>query len=111
MLNHLKKLLADATPGPWPVGYIYWSFRQVEKSGCEGVYQHMDGTEISDEESGCCPGKEDAPFIAAAVNALPLLFAVVEAARSIADDSFPGSNNDDYRALQKAIAKLNEVQQ
>jgi hypothetical protein len=38
------------------------------------------------------------------------LLAVVDAARSIADDSFPGSTNDDYRALQKALARLDEEQ-
>ena len=123
MPSRLEELMAAATPRPWPAGYIYWSLRQVEKSGCEGVYAHLDGTEMSDEESGRCPQKEDAVFIATAINALPDLLAVVDAARKFRDQVF------DYKTIHnhgthveahirvntlaefdKALTKLDEVQ-
>ena len=78
MLDKLKALEAAATPGPWPVGFIFWSLRQVEKSCNDTVYSHMDGAELSDDESGRCPSKTDAPLIAAARNALPDLIAVAQ---------------------------------
>ena len=78
MLDQLKALEAAATPGPWPVGFIFWSLRQVEKSCNDTVYSHMDGAELSDDESGRCPSKTDAPLIAAARNALPDLIAVAQ---------------------------------
>ena len=111
MLDQLKALEAAATPGPWPVGFIFWSLRQVEKSCNDTVYSHMDGAELSDDESGRCPSKTDAPLIAAARNALPDLIAVAEAANRLrsACDVYGGNPNlvgALVDSLDEALARL-----
>lgn len=79
-LDRHRALLAQATPGPWPVGFLYWTLRVVIKHDFD-VWKHMDGSDITDEESARCPSKEDAEFIAAAVNAHPLLLDLWEEVR------------------------------
>jgi hypothetical protein len=88
--EELRRLLSEATPGPWHIG----------KDSLEDLVCSPSGALIA--ETGLrIP--EDATLIAAAVNALPALLAVVEAAQEI-DVSY-----SDARLLA-ALDALRDVQ-
>lgn len=79
----LRKLLEEGTPGPWMV-----ADRSVREHGAE-VASIESGVSVVRplDDSLIEPGdpKADAALIAAAVNALPMLLDVVEAARAFDD--------------------------
>lgn len=92
-LSELRALLAKATPRPWEPNTEIRGWAQVlSASGriCGEVYH-----------------ASDAALIAAAVNALPALLDVAEAAKFLADED--PCNCADHAALRRALAKLSDV--
>lgn len=83
-LANLRCLLAAATPGPWR---WYWSQnRAFIESDTHTVVEVFDA---DPEVHGGIEHEADAALIAAAVNALPHLIAVAEAAQRLKDQGAP----------------------
>ena len=83
MLADLRKLLAEATPGSW---------------------QSMEAWERLEGENRLILSPENVALIVAAVNALPALLDVVEAAREVVDTKWV--HDDDVRGLRAALDAL-----
>lgn len=133
-LTELRKLLAEATPGPWVVGTILGQCHLPHiHDGCSCVYdRRIETTEgcheivskskmctiagnYDYEEGGIC-SKKDAALIAAAVNALPSLLAAAEreaklreALHDIIEELIGGNDPDTCETIEKmARAALTE---
>jgi hypothetical protein len=94
-IERLRALLAEATPGPWRHGPLFWEAWATDADGAMTVrvaeVPHGGYDPESDRMRGVFvdPGidrsrEPDAALIAAAVNALPALLDVAEAARLVA---------------------------
>lgn len=118
MLERLEKLLADATPGPW----VCEGRGSLQMDGSRDyweVHGPHDGERWAKVCSTCPPAHrnpQNLKLIAAAVNALPALLAVVEAARKLSgaatlsqDDCMSTVHTDYVDELEIALAKLDEV--
>lgn len=94
-LDRLKELLAQATPGPWevnPDGAEEWWYSDtiLGEGGAGGAV------------ASCTKG--NAPLVVTAINALPALLEVAEAATSYIEDAVDGNR------LRSALAKLEAVE-
>jgi hypothetical protein len=124
MIERIKKLLADATPGPW---YCEGrgSLRMDGSRDYWEVHGPHDGERWAKVCSTCPPAHrnpQNLQLIAAAINALPTLLAVVEAAETLINDMSIELDDErlpylacqvyraDARRLLEALAKLGEVQ-
>jgi hypothetical protein len=97
--EELRRLLDAATPGPW----------HIHKDNLEDLVCSPSGTLIAETQLRI---PEDAALIIAAVNALPALLAVVEAAhdwRNAYESNDP--SNDTFEAMNAALDALREAQQ
>ena len=83
-IDDLQRLHEAATRGPWLEGPVFWLLRYASKHDID-IYQHRDGTPLTDEETSMTPSKEDAPAIVALHNAWPAIHRVLVAAREFAD--------------------------
>jgi len=117
MPSRLEELLAAATPLPW----VCEGRGSLKMDGSRDYYEihgPHDGERWAKVCSTCPPAHrnpQNLKLIAAAVNALPDLLAVVEAARrylSEVDAGSPFSSFVDERRayLRVSLAKLDEVQ-
>jgi hypothetical protein len=96
--KRLRALLAEATPGPWRFGDAHPDELVVADSmTLAGATTVVCYGEPDDE------GKADAALIAAAVNALPALLDVAEAARDYL------AHDRDTNALAAALAQVKET--
>jgi hypothetical protein len=94
IIERLRALLAEATPGPWA-----WT----ETGGPFALVMGPDGDELVHVRMNLGLGSNpdrDAALIAAAVNALPALLDVAEAARDYL------AHDRDTNALAAALARL-----
>lgn len=115
MIKRLEKLLDAATPGPWS---YEWNDRDDHEAGIDIMAAPPNGRVALVELSHFGePTRAEAELIAAAVNALPALLAVVEAAREVSTFRYcTKAVCDDYiwqrnkSCLSEALAKLDEVQ-
>ena len=99
-IQHLRELLANATGGPWNDEYPEEVLApRLDREGDEGPWKTV--AECS---------TEDAALIVAAINALPALLDVAEAARYTSDTV--AASRPEYpdigglRALKEALTKL-----
>lgn len=69
----------SATAGPWIEGPLYWILRYAGKLDLD-IYKHLDGEDLTDEETCRIPRKEDAAFIASIRAAVPALLAAAREA-------------------------------
>jgi hypothetical protein len=117
MIARLRHLLSEATPGPWrpereppPIRNDYFDRHMrddsspIESTGTAFAF----GTAV-----GVTSQRQDAQLIAAAVNALPKLLAVVDAARKLAyawrhvgADELVVAHEAEEKALVDALASL-----
>lgn len=81
-IDDLQRLHEAATRGPWLEGPVFWLLRYASKHDID-IYQHRDGTPLTDEETSMTPRKEDAPAIVALHNAWPAIHRVLVAARAL----------------------------
>ncbi len=75
-IQRLRDLLAEATPGPWEAsfdGYMIGNSVSVKMTGANG--EHITNRLVLSEQS-----RGDTALVAAAVNALPQLLAIADAA-------------------------------
>lgn len=114
MLDRLEQLLAAATPRPWN---YEWNDRDDHEAGIDIMAAPPNGRVALVELSHFGESTHaDAELIAAAVNALPDLLAVVEAAEFLRRDNpvcYDEATRlaiiaERERALDEAIAKLDE---
>ena len=103
--DRLRALLAEATPGPWDVDDIH------PDHCAQSPWGHKTVTFGPGSVALALMSPEDQPtaaLIVAAVNALPALLDVVEAARSLTGDdmAYRGSTSQTWAALRAALAKL-----
>ena len=100
-IEELRRLEGAATPGRWVS-------RKIEDA--KDDWWSIDAP--GDPPSLALVGPEDAAFIAAARNAMPLLLEVVEAAREIVDDGIEHEETAcqcaDHRRLRAALASLTD---
>ena len=91
MTDTLRRLLSEATPGPWIRPWGTYSIRQAFGRGGE-----------------CTLPQPDIDLITAAVNALPVLLDVAEAARLLmaAHDHY---QPHDELGLREALSRLEET--
>jgi hypothetical protein len=104
MIEHIKKLLADATPPPWHCEGR-GSLRMDGSRDYWEVHGPHDGERWAKVCSTCPPAHrnpQNLKLIAAAVNALPALLAVVEAARKRAK---VGGHRAGYGCCEASFAK------
>jgi hypothetical protein len=105
--NELRRLLSEATPGPWQAEFA--SLHVGGRLEITEWFVRLDGDDVAiaadivDPRNDDKPSKANAALIAAAVNALPALLAVVEAAEAHREALW----NDDYKLSQKR--KANEA--
>ena len=85
--NELRRLLADATPGPWGVSYGYrgecWQVFETKPDGTPYLNAKSafdDGSAGGEYGQRCTPATRD--LIVAAVNALPAMLDELDAARA-----------------------------
>ena len=96
--EELRRLLSEATPGPW----------HINKDSLEDLVCSPSGTLIAETQLRI---PDDAALIAAAVNALPALLAVVEAAhdwRNAYESNDPSDKA--FEAMNAALDALSEVE-
>lgn len=106
MMNVLKRLLAEATPGPWQA-YADHPLHRRPFVGANGFAVGSVYVAVTARDSEGI-GLADAALIAAAVNALPDLLAVVAAARAyLYHYAYPERGIDPLLdALSEALDKL-----
>jgi len=95
--EELRRMLAEATPGPWHTGSM---------GSCDRIYS-QDGDLIAETWESTL---EDAALITAAINALPALLAVAEAAhdwRNAYESNDPSDKA--FEAMNAALDALREV--
>ena len=108
-LVSLRAALNKATPGPWEARIVAES--PVNDDDAELLVTDTDGMDIcrvdfAPFEDG---RHEDAALIVAAVNALPVLLTVAEAAQAVgAQDVHLCETCSNVRALREALAALKE---
>jgi hypothetical protein len=97
-IEELRRLLAEATPGPW----------HIHKDNLEDLVCSPSGTLIAETQLRI---PEDAALIVAAVNVLPALLAAVEAAhdwRNAYESNDP--SNESFELMCAALDALSEVE-
>lgn len=115
LLSHLQSLLEAASPRPWRVtgspstsayndhGFIVHNILGPDRTVDYGMGPEQERTRIVETDCGHYePHRPDADLICAAVNALPVLLAVVTAARAIVQDAHPSL----YTNLRAALSAL-----
>jgi len=96
MTDNLRTLLAAATPGPWRADGI-----GVEGYPLVSLEAHKEPGTFSDP---------DAALIVAAVNALPLMLDVIEAARAVIARVPHGMATETEVGLDLALARLDALE-
>ena len=98
LLERLKELAKAATPGPWEISEVHpWVVIAPEtpaRRGSGHIYVSCGGGN----------NEENAVFLALALNALPDLLAVVEAAVEYVENPYTWNLQD----IKAALAKLTE---
>lgn len=111
-IQHLEKLLSEATPGPWRWG---WQNRDAENPNETYLVRsdspsHFDPVALTRREK---QGWIDAALIAAAVNSLPALLELYRAASEVRDQlegetGFGLSFHKTFDYLTEALDALSE---
>ena len=101
-LKGLRKLLDKATPGIWVNNPVYECVHSSwEDCKLKPIVHYSHNNPVS---------KNDAELIAAAINSLPALIAIAEAAQRVSlydwTDGTDDDANADMRALHDAVAAL-----
>lgn len=104
-IQRLRELMVNATPGPW----------NVDACGdAADIWSEHGKVAISLNASSYCMRTHDAALIVAAINALPAMIEVCEAAKKVDQQAFENHDGTDHwsvpselmDALCKALQKL-----
>ena len=105
--QRIKDLLGRATPGPWSIKWEFNIFGPGER-----LTANCGGTSSNRGDGEYAMNIANTKLVAEAVNALPALLAVVEAAEKVAHCRVPCVSDDGCPQceLRKALAALNTEQ-